>query len=206
MSSKDVLDHVNVRNGMEDCQRICLKRRLVSIFLASMYCDQLPTLASENASIADDAGYISYADDGCDDGYRSGSPRKAWRNFRLLVVSTAGATRAAPYMFMLVGNNMTELELVELKYRVMEGWKSWFADASFKPLRGKLTPTMKSAVIEAEDLRVKLIVGATPSIEGGRMWSLLGAEGEDYGYWNEGNAKVLFNDKNVAFNADTVID
>ncbi|KAF9496578.1 hypothetical protein BDN71DRAFT_1430172 [Pleurotus eryngii] len=32
----------------------------------------------------------------------------------------------------LVGKNMTELELFKLRYRVMEEWKTWFRNMSFK--------------------------------------------------------------------------
>ncbi|KAF9495328.1 hypothetical protein BDN71DRAFT_1506883 [Pleurotus eryngii] len=101
---------------------------------------------------------------------------------------------------------MTELELVELKYKVMEGWKTWFRNASFKALMGKLSLTIKSEVILAEDLRVRIVVVAMPDTYGHKSWTLVGAEGEDYGDWDKCDAKVLFDAKNIAFNAETVID
>ncbi|KAF9489723.1 hypothetical protein BDN71DRAFT_1455638 [Pleurotus eryngii] len=64
---------------------------------------------------------------------------------------------------------------------------------------------MKSDFIETADLRVRIIVGASPAIEGGRTWMLLGAEGEACGYRQHGVAKVLFDEDDIAFNADTVI-
>lgn len=65
---------------------------------------------------------------------------------------------------------------------------------------------MKSEIIENDDLRVQITVGAGTAGEGGRVWTLLAAEGEDYGYWDEGNAMALFDDKDVAFSANSEIE
>ncbi|KAF9489722.1 hypothetical protein BDN71DRAFT_283474 [Pleurotus eryngii] len=99
-----------------------------------MDCDPNPSETDAIEATEDDAGTTRNGDDQ----HRDSVPRlplKAWRSFRLLVVSTAGATRAAPYRFLLVGNDMIESELVELKSRVLQGWKTWFPDATFKPCK-----------------------------------------------------------------------
>ncbi len=57
-----------------------------------------------------------------------------------------------------------------------------------------------------EDLHVRIIAEATAAPHGDKSWRLVGAEGDDYGEWDEGDAVVLFDSNNIAFKAESVIE